>query len=64
MGEVAAKNLFSLDANHVGYYILLSNIYSVDENWHSATKLRRLVKEKRLNKIVGQSVVELKNEVS
>ncbi|KEH28873.1 putative tetratricopeptide-like helical domain-containing protein [Medicago truncatula] len=63
MGEVAAKNLFSLDPNHAGYYILLSNIYSVDENWHSATKLRRLVKEKRLNKIVGQSVVELKNEV-
>ncbi|XP_013444858.2 putative pentatricopeptide repeat-containing protein At3g01580 isoform X1 [Medicago truncatula] len=63
MGEVAAKNLFSLDANHAGYYILLSNIYCGDENWHSATKLRRLVKEKRLNKIVGQSVVELKNEV-
>jgi len=63
MGEVAAKNLFSLDTNHAGYYILLSNIYSVDENWHSATKLRRLVKEKRLNKIVGRSVVELKNEV-
>lgn len=63
MGEVAAKNLFSLDPNHAGYYILLSNIYSVDENWHSATKLRRLVKEKRLNKIVGQSMVELKNEV-
>lgn len=63
MGEVAAKNLFSLDPNHAGYYILLSNIYCGDENWHSATKLRRLVKEKRLNKIVGQSVVELKNEV-
>ncbi|PNY12249.1 pentatricopeptide repeat-containing protein at3g01580-like protein [Trifolium pratense] len=63
MGEVAAKNLFSLDPNHAGYYILLSNIYCVDENWHSATKLRRLVKENSLKKIVGQSMVELKNEV-
>jgi hypothetical protein len=63
MGEVAAKNLFSLDPNHAGYYILLSNIYCVDENWHSATKLRRLVKENTLKKIVGQSMVELKNEI-
>lgn len=63
MGEVAAKNLFALDPNHAGYYILLSNIYCVDENWHNATTLRRLVKENRLKKIVGQSMVELKNEV-
>ncbi|CAJ2650595.1 unnamed protein product [Trifolium pratense] len=26
IGEVAAKNLFSLDPNHAGYYILLSNM--------------------------------------
>lgn len=63
MGEVAAKNLFALDPNHAGYYILLSNIYCVDENWHNATKLRSLVKENRLKKIIGRSMVELKNEV-
>ncbi|KAI4356412.1 hypothetical protein L6164_000437 [Bauhinia variegata] len=62
MGEIAAMNLFSLDPDHAGYYILLSNIYAVDENWHNVAKLRRVVKENRLKKIQGQSVVEVKNE--
>lgn len=63
IGEVAAKNLFPLDPNHAGYYILLSNIYSVGKNWHNAGKLRTLIKENRLKKIVGQSMVVLKNGV-
>lgn len=63
MGEIAAMNLFSLDPNHAGYYILLSNIYAVEKNWHNASKLRTLIKENRLKKIVGQSMVEVKNEV-
>lgn len=63
IGEAVAKNLFRLAPNHAGYYILLSNIYSVEQNWHNAAKLRTLVKENRLKKIVGQSIVELKNEV-
>ncbi|KAI9124831.1 hypothetical protein K1719_004158 [Acacia pycnantha] len=63
MGEIAAMNLFSLDPNHAGYYILLSNIYAVENNWHNAARLRTLIKENRLKKIVGQSMVEVKNEV-
>ncbi|KAK7287428.1 hypothetical protein RIF29_00704 [Crotalaria pallida] len=63
IGEVAAKNLFPLDPKHAGYYILLSNIYCVNKNWHNAAKLRTLIKENRLKKIVGQSTIELKNEV-
>ncbi|KAK7286808.1 hypothetical protein RJT34_22071 [Clitoria ternatea] len=63
IGEIAAKKLFPLDPNHAGYYILLSNIYCVDNNWNDAAKLRTLIKENRLKKFVGQSMVELKNEV-
>lgn len=63
IGEIAAKNLFPLDPNHAGYYILLSNIYCVDKKWHNAAKLRTLIKDNRLKKIVGLSMVELKNEV-
>lgn len=63
MGDLAAQNLFPLDPNHAGYYILLSNIYCVDRNWHESAKLRTLIKENRLKKIVGQSMVEIKNEV-
>ncbi|MED6216028.1 hypothetical protein PIB30_003673 [Stylosanthes scabra] len=63
MGELAAQNLFLLDPNHAGYYILLSNIYCGDKDWHNAANLRELVKENKLKKITGQSVVELRNEV-
>ncbi|XP_059644453.1 putative pentatricopeptide repeat-containing protein At3g01580 [Cornus florida] len=63
MGELAASNLFQLHPNHAGYYILLSNIYAVDGKWDDAAKIRTLIKGKRLKKIFGQSVVEVKSEV-
>ncbi|KAF5479681.1 hypothetical protein F2P56_000481 [Juglans regia] len=63
MGEIAAKNLLQLDPSHVGYYILLSHIYAVDERWHDAAEVRTQIKEKGLKKIFGQSVVEIRNEV-
>ncbi|EXB56941.1 hypothetical protein L484_019986 [Morus notabilis] len=58
LGEVAAKNLFKLDYTHAGYYILLSNIYAVDEKWESVAELRTLIKEKKLKKTIGKSMVE------
>ncbi|KAM6571244.1 hypothetical protein CsatA_015324 [Cannabis sativa] len=58
LGEVAARNLFMLDPNHAGYYILLSNIYAVDEKWESVAELRTLIKEKKLKKTFGESTVE------
>ncbi|KAL1352406.1 hypothetical protein HN51_016414 [Arachis hypogaea] len=63
MGELAAQNLFSVNPNHAGYYVLLSNIYCGDKDWHNAENIRKLVKENRLKKIVGRSMVELRNEV-
>ncbi|KAG2714655.1 hypothetical protein I3760_03G037800 [Carya illinoinensis] len=63
MGEIAAKNLLQLDPRHVGYYILLSHIYAVDERWHDVAEVRTQIKEKGLKKIFGQSVVEIRNEV-
>lgn len=63
MGEIAAMNLFQLDPSHAGYYILLSNIYAVDENWHNVSRLRTQIKDNKLKKMVGQSMVEVKNEV-
>lgn len=63
MGEIVAKNLFQLDPNHVGYYLLLSHIYAVDERWNTVAEIRSQIKEKGLKKILGQSVVEIGNEV-
>ncbi|KAL5568386.1 hypothetical protein UlMin_024961 [Ulmus minor] len=63
LGEVAAKHLFQLDSDHAGYYILLSNIYALDEKWQSVAELRTLIKDKKLQKTLGQSIVEAGNEV-
>lgn len=64
IGEIAAKRLFELDKCHAGHYIMLSNIYAVDEKWIDAAEVRKLVKEKQLKKAVGQSVIEIRDEVS
>ncbi|KAM2203911.1 hypothetical protein ACFX1S_023614 [Malus domestica] len=63
LGEVAAKSLFRLDPNHAGYYILLSNIYAMDNKWENVTNLRTLIKEKGLKKMSGQSVVEVGSDI-
>ncbi|KAI3463039.1 hypothetical protein Pfo_019702 [Paulownia fortunei] len=63
MGEIAAKKLLQLDPCHAGHYVLLSNIYAVDEKWVNAAEVRKLVKEKQLKKVSGQSVIEIRDEV-
>ncbi|KAL3833120.1 hypothetical protein ACJIZ3_007856 [Penstemon smallii] len=63
MGEVAARKLVELDPNQTGHYILLSNIYAVDEKWDNVAEVRKVVKERKLKKVSGQSVIELRDEV-
>ncbi|KAL7094874.1 hypothetical protein ACP275_11G132100 [Erythranthe tilingii] len=59
IGETAAKELQRLGYCQAGYYILLSNMYAVDEKWDNAADVRKLVREKQLKKVIGQSVVEI-----
>lgn len=63
MVEIAAKKLLQLDPCHAGHYVLLSNIYAVDEKWVNVAEIRKLVKEKQLKKISGQSVIGIRDEV-
>lgn len=62
MGELAASHLLQLDPDHAGYYVLLSNIYAMYGKWDDMSKVRSLIKEKKLKKAFGQSVIEVKNE--
>ncbi|PIM97070.1 hypothetical protein CDL12_30467, partial [Handroanthus impetiginosus] len=63
IGEIAAKELQQLDPLSTGHYVLLSNMYAVDEKWINVAEVRNLVKEKKLKKVLGQSVVEIRDEV-
>ncbi|KAM1918770.1 hypothetical protein ACFX15_022787 [Malus domestica] len=47
----------------LGYYILLSNIYAMDNKWENVTNLRTLIKGKALMKMSGQSVFEVESDI-
>ncbi|KAL5699024.1 Pentatricopeptide repeat-containing protein [Ranunculus cassubicifolius] len=59
LANVASDNLFRLDANNVGYHVLLSNIYSSEQNYPAAAVVRQVVRKKKLSKTPGCTLIEL-----
>ncbi|KAK2666033.1 hypothetical protein Ddye_004607 [Dipteronia dyeriana] len=63
LGEIAARKLFELDPNNCGYHVLLSNIYADAGRWKDVERTRSLMKNRKLTKPPGFSLVELKDKV-
>lgn len=63
LAKVAADNLFHLEPQHTGYYVLMSNIYAASRNWQEAGKLRQDMKNKGLRKTAALSLIECNNEL-
>ncbi|KAK1440891.1 hypothetical protein QVD17_06724 [Tagetes erecta] len=63
LGEIAANNLFLSDCSNAGYYILLSNMHAVNEDWNNVEKLRTMIRRNSLTKVHGQSAIEVNSEV-
>ncbi|KAJ8625735.1 hypothetical protein MRB53_034265 [Persea americana] len=61
LAEVAVRNLFELQSDHCGDYVLLSNIYSSRGRWEDAEKIRKLMEEGRIRKIPGLSLIQTDN---
>ncbi|XP_021756781.1 pentatricopeptide repeat-containing protein At4g30700-like [Chenopodium quinoa] len=59
MARIASDNLLKLDPENVGYYVLLSNIYSADRNYCHAASVRQVAKKRRLAKTPGCTLIEL-----
>ncbi|KAI9177345.1 hypothetical protein LWI28_013962 [Acer negundo] len=59
LGEIVAKRLIELEPTDIGPYVLLSNIYASEGRWDDVENVRRMMKEKRLQKTVGSSLVHL-----
>ncbi|KAL2514961.1 Pentatricopeptide repeat-containing protein [Forsythia ovata] len=55
--ERAVKELINLEPRNSGHYVLLSNIYAERGNWSGVEEVRMLMKENRINKTMGQSIV-------
>ncbi|KAK9287093.1 hypothetical protein L1049_015504 [Liquidambar formosana] len=63
LGKIAANNLFQLEPEHTGYYVLMSNIYAASSKWHEVGKLREDMKSRGLRKPAAFSVIEFGKEV-
>ncbi|XP_057960028.1 pentatricopeptide repeat-containing protein At5g43790 isoform X2 [Malania oleifera] len=59
IGEVALKNLIQLEPETSGNYVLLSNIYAITDKWDDVTRVRKLMKDRKINKMPGSSLIEI-----
>ncbi|KAF5192316.1 Pentatricopeptide repeat-containing protein [Thalictrum thalictroides] len=59
LAELVAEHLCELDPQTVTYYVLMSNMYAEAGRWEDVAKLRKLMEQKELKKISGQSLVEI-----
>ncbi|KAJ7980584.1 Pentatricopeptide repeat-containing protein [Quillaja saponaria] len=64
IAEIAANHLFELEPNSIGNYILLSNIYASAGRWDDVSRVRKLMRKKKLKKNPGCSWVEGKKGVT
>ncbi|KAL3497690.1 hypothetical protein ACH5RR_040422 [Cinchona calisaya] len=59
LGEIIAKRLIEIEPGDIGPYVLLSNIYATEGRWDDVENVRKLMKEKGTEKVVGSSLVHL-----
>ena len=59
MGEVALEKLLQLEPDISGNYVLLSNLYARMNRWEDVNKVRRLMKDRTVDKVPGSSLVEI-----
>ncbi|XP_042498117.1 putative pentatricopeptide repeat-containing protein At3g11460, mitochondrial [Macadamia integrifolia] len=64
LAEVAFEHVIKLEPANVGYYVLLSNIYSEAKNLDGVAKVRVMMRERKLRKEPGCSYVEHKGKVN
>ncbi|XP_026454342.1 pentatricopeptide repeat-containing protein At1g15510, chloroplastic-like [Papaver somniferum] len=63
LGELAAKYIFEMDSESVGYYLLLCNLYSAVGRWCGVASVRKIMSENGLTVDPGCSWVEVKGSV-
>ncbi|KAL5217885.1 hypothetical protein ABZP36_018569 [Zizania latifolia] len=61
LAEIASQELFKLDPHNSGYYVLMPNINAVAGRWDGVSKVRRLMKDKKVQKIPGYSWIDVNN---
>lgn len=63
VGERAAENILKIDPSNSSAYVLLSSIYASKGMKNDFAALRILMKQKGVNKVPGQSWIEIKHKI-
>eukprot|EP01018_Ginkgo_biloba_P013185 Gb_32447 [translate_table: standard] len=63
LGEQVAKRLFELNPKNAAPYVLLSNIYAAAGRWDDSENMRRMMKDRRVEKTPGCSWVEVNKQI-
>eukprot|EP01018_Ginkgo_biloba_P008587 Gb_26466 [translate_table: standard] len=63
LGELAVEHLFELDPQNASHYVLLSNIYAASGRWDDVGKVRKMMKDRSIQKIPGCSWIEVNKKV-
>ncbi|XP_008804282.3 pentatricopeptide repeat-containing protein At3g62890-like [Phoenix dactylifera] len=58
IGERVGKKLIELEPQHDGFHVLLSNIYASKGRWDDVMELRGMMKQRRVIKTPGCSMIE------
>ncbi|CAN6479518.1 unnamed protein product [Victoria cruziana] len=64
MGELAASRLLELDPGDPGIYVLLANLYTEANMLDKATKARKMMKDRGIEKAPGCSSIEVNGVVN
>ncbi|KAF5207545.1 Pentatricopeptide repeat-containing protein [Thalictrum thalictroides] len=60
---IAMEQLVQLEPDDIGNYVLLSNIYADLGKWDCVSKIRKVIRSKRMKKTPGCSLIEVNNVV-
>ncbi|KAL1199747.1 Pentatricopeptide repeat-containing protein [Cardamine amara subsp. amara] len=63
LGESIAKSLIETDPKNYKYYHFLMNIYAVSGRWEDVNRVREMVKERKIERMPGCGLVDLKEIV-
>ncbi|XP_020101092.1 pentatricopeptide repeat-containing protein At3g29230-like isoform X1 [Ananas comosus] len=62
VGELAAKEILTIEPGNPGNYVLLSNIYAKNDLWDAVQNVRQLMRGKGVGKTMGCSWIEVESE--
>lgn len=63
LGELAAQQIFEMDEESVGYYVLLCKLYADSGRWDEVARVRKMMRERGQIVDPGCSWIEVKGKV-